>query len=195
MVSRATLKSYKRLVIAACLSVKAFSNLSVRASIQKKMQRLYAQFNAHWVNILKTFRNKYYIILWELLYGFGMDLLKLLHGFVKDVTCIFCPLPNKTKQKYDLDLKLIDLINRVKERNKKYSITWVRCLNTCIWNWNTRNVKSRKSLNKTSGFPSFLNWNIFRPCFWMSQMRWTNYINFRCFNFIQVHKSDITFAS
>ena len=40
MVSRATLKSYKRLVITACLSGEAFSNLSVGARIQKKMQRL-----------------------------------------------------------------------------------------------------------------------------------------------------------
>ena len=40
MVSRATLKSYKRLVITACFSVEAFSNLSVGASIQKKMQSL-----------------------------------------------------------------------------------------------------------------------------------------------------------
>ena len=35
MVSRATLKSYKKLVITACLSGEAFSNLSVGARIQK----------------------------------------------------------------------------------------------------------------------------------------------------------------
>ena len=40
MVSRATLKSYKKLVITACLSGEAFSNLSIGARIQKKMQRL-----------------------------------------------------------------------------------------------------------------------------------------------------------
>ena len=34
-----------------------------------------------------------------------MILLKLLHGFVKVVLCIFHPLPNKTKLKFDQDYK------------------------------------------------------------------------------------------
>ena len=62
-----------------------------------------------------------YMHIYRLLYGFVkidkwiilscyMDLSKLLHGFVKDVTwigqsccccCISCPLPNKTKSKFD----------------------------------------------------------------------------------------------
>ena len=37
-----------------------------------------------------------------------MILLKLLHGFVKVVLCIFHPLPNKTKLKFDQDYKLVE---------------------------------------------------------------------------------------
>ena len=52
----------------------------------------------------------------KLLYGFVkidtwislncyLHLSKLLYGFVKSVLCIFRPLPNKTKLKFDQDFK------------------------------------------------------------------------------------------
>ena len=34
-----------------------------------------------------------------------MDLSKMIHGFVKGVPCISCPLLNKTKLKFDQDIK------------------------------------------------------------------------------------------
>ena len=37
-----------------------------------------------------------------------MDLSKLLHGFVKVVLCISCPLPNKTKLMFGQDFKLVE---------------------------------------------------------------------------------------
>ena len=37
--------------------------------------------------------------------GCYMDLLELLHGFVKVVLSIFCPLPNKNKLKFEQDFK------------------------------------------------------------------------------------------
>ena len=36
-----------------------------------------------------------------------MDMLKLLHGFVKAVLCISRPLPNKTKLKFDQASKFV----------------------------------------------------------------------------------------
>ena len=39
------------------------------------------------------------------LMNLSMDLIKLLHGFVKVVLCISRPLPNKIKPKFDQDLK------------------------------------------------------------------------------------------
>ena len=36
------------------------------------------------------------------------SLLKLLHGFVNANTCIFCPLPNKTRLRFDQNLNHVD---------------------------------------------------------------------------------------
>ena len=37
--------------------------------------------------------------------SFYMDLSKLLHGFIKVVPCVSCPLPNKTRLKFDQEFK------------------------------------------------------------------------------------------
>ena len=42
-----------------------------------------------------------------------MDLWKLLHGFVKVVTCFSRPLPNETKLKFDQHLKLVDWLKEL----------------------------------------------------------------------------------
>ena len=58
-----------------------------------------------------------------------MDLAKLLHGFVKVVLCISCPLPNKTKLKFDQDFKVCwSFCFELKVLGKaKYSMPWVSC--------------------------------------------------------------------
>ena len=59
-----------------------------------------------------------------------MDLLKLLHECDKVVTCISCPLPNKTKLKLAQDFK--DCRSLCFERKvlieSKYARLWVRCV-------------------------------------------------------------------
>ena len=37
--------------------------------------------------------------------SFYMDLSKLLHGFIKVVPCVSCPLPNKTRLTFDQEFK------------------------------------------------------------------------------------------
>ena len=58
-----------------------------------------------------------------------MDLLKLLLGFVTVLLCISCPLPNKTKLKFDQDFKACwSFCFEQKVLNEsKNSMPWVRC--------------------------------------------------------------------
>ena len=49
-----------------------------------------------------------------------MDLLKLLHGFVKAVTYIFSPLPKKTKMKCVQDFDFVDWL-----RQREICRSWV----------------------------------------------------------------------
>ena len=58
-----------------------------------------------------------------------MDFFKYSHGFVKVVLCISRPLPNKTKLKFDQDLKAcwsfcfeLNVLN-----DSRYSIPWINC--------------------------------------------------------------------
>ena len=58
-----------------------------------------------------------------------MDLLKLLHGFVKVILCFSCPLSNNIKLKFDHDVKACwGFCFKIKPLNEsKYSMPWVRC--------------------------------------------------------------------
>ena len=64
------------------------------------------------------------------------DLLKLLHGFVKVVLCISCPLPNKTKWSLTKFPKLVEAFE---------SVEWVKVLNAlgplCLWQCFVPSVK------------------------------------------------------
>ena len=70
-----------------------------------------------------------------------MDLLKLLRGFVKVVLCISHSSPNKTKVKFDQDIKACwSFCFELKMLNElKYTTSWVRCalgnvcICVCIW--------------------------------------------------------------
>ena len=66
-----------------------------------------------------------------------MGLSKLIHGFVKDVLCISCPLPNKTKLKFDQDFKACrSFFFELKVLNElKFSMPWVRCAFANVLNW------------------------------------------------------------
>ena len=76
----------------------------------------------------------------ELLHGFGkfttwicfsfyLDFLKLFLGFVRGVLGISCPLPNKTKVKFDQHFKagLSFYFELTVLSESKYSMFWVRC--------------------------------------------------------------------
>ena len=51
--------------------------------------------------------------------AFFLDLSNLLQGFVKVVTCISRPLPNKTKLKFNQDFELLDLSKLINGLNGK----------------------------------------------------------------------------